>query len=205
MKTIRKWTENEMQFVIDNYADMDTREMAFKLHRSVQAVATKASLLKIKKSDEYNKLNFKKFNLNASKNQFKKGHIPFNKGVKMSLELRNKVKHTFFKKGHVPANYMPVGSERPKGEGYIYVKVADPNVWKLKQRLIYEQHYGEIPENMNVMFIDNNRHNFDINNLKLIDNRENMRMNSVHNLPASIKQMIILLKRIKNKIRDRKK
>ena len=34
---------------------------------------------------------------------------------------------TWFKKGHIPANYRPVGSERVNADGYIEVKVADPN------------------------------------------------------------------------------
>lgn len=39
---------------------------------------------------------------------------------------------------------LPCGSER-ENKGYIFIKVAEPNVWIEKHRYIYESMYGNIP------------------------------------------------------------
>ena len=99
---------------------------------------------------------------------FPKGNIPFNKGTK-GLMKANK---TSYKKGNIPQSYKPVGTERITKDGYTEIKVKDPNVWKLKHRLIYEEHYGEIPNGYVVMFLDRDKSNFDINNLILISRKQ---------------------------------
>ena len=99
---------------------------------------------------------------------FPKGNIPFNKGTKGIM----KANKTSYKKGNIPQSYKPVGTERITKDGYTEIKVKDPNVWKLKQRLIYEEHYGEIPKGYVVMFSDRDKSNFDINNLILISRKQ---------------------------------
>jgi len=70
-----------------------------------------------------------------------------------------------------------------KNHGYIWVKVDDQinakkNVnWKQKQRLIWEQEHGPVPEGMFVTFLDGNRENFDLSNLALITRAEHARLN----------------------------
>lgn len=101
--------------------------------------------------------------------QFVKGQQAHNKGKKMPPEVYEKIRHTMFKKGSVPPQYRPVGSERIDKDGYTVVKVADPNVWALKQRVVYEQKTGIKPKkNEVVIFLDGNRQNFDIDNLYLL-------------------------------------
>lgn len=77
----------------------------------------------------------------------------------------------------------PIGSELLRNDsGFIYVKVNDtsdhqginflrPPDWKLKHHLIYEQHYGPIPKGHDVVFLNNNKQDFDISNLRLIPRR----------------------------------
>ena len=45
---------------------------------------------------------------------FQKGHVPRNKGKKMSAEQYEKACHTMFKKGNVPGNRVPIGTEKEK-------------------------------------------------------------------------------------------
>ena len=104
---------------------------------------------------------------------FKKGSTPWNKGLKGYMGANK----TSFKKGTIPPNQVPIGTESITKGGYIKVKVGEPNKWKLKQRYIYEQHYGEIPNNCNVIFADKNIHNFDINNLILVSKAEMLILN----------------------------
>ena len=104
---------------------------------------------------------------------FKKGSTPWNKGLKGYIGANK----TSFKKGTIPPNQVPIGTESITKGGYIKVKVGEPNKWKLKQRYIYEQHYGEIPNNCNVIFADKNIRNFDINNLVLVSKAEMLILN----------------------------
>lgn len=67
---------------------------------------------------------------------------------------------------------IPIGTEYVKPDGMTLVKVA-PNKWKYKQRVIYENYYGvQLTSNDYVIFLDQDRNNFDINNLKLITRKE---------------------------------
>lgn len=98
--------------------------------------------------------------------RFQKGCIPHNKGKKMPPEIYERVKHSMFHKGHTPVNHRPVGSERINVDGYTEIKVADPNKWRLKQRVIYEQYYGvELTKDDVIIFLDGNKQNLDIDNL----------------------------------------
>jgi hypothetical protein len=96
--------------------------------------------------------------------RFQKGIIPWNKGTKGLTSA----KINSFKKGNIPFNQREVGSERINVEGYTEVKIANPNKWELKHRLIWKEHNGEIPKGHTVIFADGDRSNLDINNLLLI-------------------------------------
>ncbi|MDE7425371.1 MAG: HNH endonuclease [Lachnospiraceae bacterium] len=65
-----------------------------------------------------------------------------------------------------------VGHERFKASfsGDIYeIKVAEPNVWRPKHHVLYEQYHNvKLPDNAKVIFVDGNRTNFDKDNLRLV-------------------------------------
>lgn len=144
--------------------------------------------------------------------RFLKGNIPPNKGMKqseyMSEDAIERTKATRFKKGQTPHNYKPIGHERVTKEGYIAVKVKEPNVFKLKQRVVWEQHFGKIPKGYNVQFKDDNRQNLDIDNLYIISRADQMKyQNSIQNYPEEIRDAILTvgqLKRIINTKNNKK-
>ncbi|WKW47288.1 HNH endonuclease signature motif containing protein [Myroides sp. JBRI-B21084] len=110
----------------------------------------------------------------------KKGTEPPNKGKKLSPEIRAKLEPTFFKKGNVPVNIVPVGTERITDDGYIEVKVKNGALqrnWKLKHRIVWEQHNGPIPKGYNVQFMDKNPQNCVIENLYIISRSEQLKIN----------------------------
>ena len=109
--------------------------------------------------------------------RFEKGHIPNSKGQKMSKEQYEKCKSTMFKKGHIPKNHREIGSERITKDGYIEIKIKEPNLWVLKHRLIYEKYYGEIPAGYSVIFGDGDKLNCNIDNLILVSRSELLLMN----------------------------
>ncbi len=62
---------------------------------------------------------------------------------------------------------MPLGTEKVQNDGYIRVKVAEPSVWVFKHRLLWEEANGPIPEGHMVTFIDGDKSNFHLENLRL--------------------------------------
>ena len=177
------WTSEERELLIENYPDWDTREVAAWLGRSVSSVYHTARNLGLKKEQEFKSSTKREIVLNPRhgfcKNSFKKGQISHNKGRKqieyMSPESMEKCRKTWFKKGNIPGNHRPVGSERILSTGYVDVKISDPNTWKLKHRLVWEQHNGVAPKGANIQFRDGNKQNCHIDNLYLITREEQLK------------------------------
>nr|DAO40598.1 MAG TPA: HNH endonuclease [Caudoviricetes sp.] len=111
--------------------------------------------------------------------RFQKGMIPANKGKKgsMSPKQYEKCKATMFKKGQVPQNHKPVGSERIDRDGYVLIKVAEPNKWRPKHRVLWEKTNGPIPEKHRLIFADGNRQNITLDNLILVSYAQSFIMN----------------------------
>ena len=66
----------------------------------------------------------------------------------------------------------PIGAERVRKDGMVQVKVAH-NKWDFKQRVIYEQFYGvKLTSDDYIIFLDQDRTNFDISNLKRVSRHE---------------------------------
>lgn len=152
----------------------------------------------------------RKYNLNSGlTGRFEKGMVSHNKGKKISKEQYEKhLQHlkenpNYFK----PNNSKPIGTEVVKKDNNtIYVKLAN-NDWKAKHILIYEQHYGKVPDGYIVIFLDQNKRNFDINNLYLISRAELMLLNSNSLLTddAKLNQIGINIIKLHNKIKERSK
>ena len=163
-----KYTDEMKQFILDNYKGRYNQELADLFNQKFNTNIT-SRMIKTYKAN--NKLN------SGLTGKFRKGQTPHNKGKKMPKEVYEKVKHTMFAKGNVPPNHRPVGSERISKDGYIEVKVAEPNKWRLKQRVVYEAAKGKIPEGCTIIFLDGNKRNFDIDNLRCITRSELLYLN----------------------------
>jgi hypothetical protein len=135
--------------------------------------------------------------------KFKPGHVPFNKGK----EGIGGWEPTQFKKGHKPHNYKPIGTERVNGDDYVDVKIADPNKWKAKHRIIWEEANGPIPKGSVLIFADGNKLNVQLDNLLLVSRKQLARLNQNHLIsdnPELTKTGIIIAD-IYSKIGERKK
>lgn len=163
-----KYTDEMKQFILDNYKGRYNQELADLFNQKFNTNITSRTIKSYKAN---NKLN------SGLTGKFRKGQTPHNKGKKMPKEVYEKVKHTMFAKGNVPPNHRPVGSERISKDGYIEVKVAEPNKWRLKQRVVYEETKGKIPEGCPIIFLDGNKRNFDIGNLRCITRSELLYLN----------------------------
>ena len=156
------------QFILDNYKGVSNAELTKRFNSKF---GTKVSLGQMKSYKGNHGLN------SGLTGKFEKGHIPQNKGKKMSAEMYEKAKHTMFKKDHVPLNHRPVGSERVNVDGYIEVKIKEPNIWELKHRLVWERVNGAIPKEEGIIFLDGNKLNCDIDNLRCVTRAELLYLN----------------------------
>lgn len=113
--------------------------------------------------------------------QFEPGHIPVNKGKKMSAEVYAKVAPTMFKKGDIPANRMNIGEYTHTTDGYLVRKVQEQGTqrerFEFVHRKVWEEYNGPIPDGKMVSFLDGDKDNCNIDNLVLIDNCENLELN----------------------------
>ena len=108
---------------------------------------------------------------------------------------------------------IPIGTERTKPDGMVQVKVA-PNKWEYKQRLIYSKYYDvNLTDNDYIVFLDQDRTNFDISNLKKISRHEsaivaNQKMFSnnpdITNTGIGVAKLMIKLKEVKSNGRHNK-
>lgn len=160
-----RYTKEQTEFIAANTKGRSSKELTkifnkkFKLNLEVSKIAAFKSRHGLKSGLDC---------------RFKPGNVPFNKGKK-GIFLGGKA--TQFKKGNRPHNYMPVGTERINGDGYVDVKIADPNQWKAKHHVVWEKHNGPVPQGHVIVFGDKDTRNFDINNLILVSRKQLLVLN----------------------------
>lgn len=139
--------------------------------------------------------------------QFQSGHTPANKGKK---GITTGGVETQFKKGDKSANWVPIGSERINGDGYVDIKVQDGKLqknWKGKHIITWEHHNGSVPKGSVIIFGDGDRRNFDLDNLIMISRKQLVMMNK-HGLiqnKADLTRTGVVVANILQKISDRKR
>lgn len=137
--------------------------------------------------------------------QFKKGDEPANKGKSKTWVGGEE---TQFKKGNRPHNYVPVESERVNTDGYVDIKIADPNRWRGKHLIVWEQHNDRpVPKGYAVIFGDRNRRNFDPDNLILVSRAQLAIMNKRNLIQenAELTRTGVILADLYKKIAQRKR
>jgi len=138
--------------------------------------------------------------------RFKKGQKAHNKGKKVSSEVYKRCAPTMFKKGNIPHNHREIGSTRLSTDGYIMIKIAEPNKWQLFQRYVWEKENGrKLLKNECVIFLDGNKENFDPDNLMAIKRSELARVNQNHRITddPELTKTGIYVERVKEIIRGK--
>lgn len=197
-----KWTQEEIDTLTRMYPNHYAREIADILGRGISSIYCKASSLGLESSlEKIQRAGYETSKSPASiATRFQKGSVPPNKGKKVSPEVYSKIQPTMFKKGHSPVNHREVGSERINVYGYIEIKVAEPNRWRLKHQVMWEQVNGTIPRGYNVQFKNHNPLDCRIENLYMISKAEQLRTENslMARYPKKI-QEIIRLKGVVNR------
>ena len=171
-----KWTQQEIDTLTRMYPNHYAREIADILGRGISSIHCKANSLGLESSlEKIQRVGYETSKKPSSiATRFQKGSVPLNKGKKVSPEVYSKIQPTMFKKGRTPVNHRDVGAERVNVYGYIEIKVSEPNTWRLKHRVMWEQVNGAIPNGYNVQFKNHNPQDCRIENLYLISKAEQM-------------------------------
>ena len=163
-KTRRRYTGEEIDFLRKNTPGRHYREIVEMFNRKFEyQIDTK----KLRETLKNHKIS------TGLTGRFEKGITPHNKGKKFP-GTGNK---TTFRKGATPHNKMKVGEDAITTDGYVKTKIAEPDVWEYKHKLIWIKAHGPIPEKHSIIFADRNRMNLDIDNLLLVSKAELLMLN----------------------------
>lgn len=164
---MHRYSKEQKEYIIANNYGKYSEELAAMFNKKFNTNISSKEIYYFRRNHKLN---------SGLTGQFKKGHNTWNKGTK-GLTHSNK---TSFKKGNKPHNYRPVGSERITKDGYIEVKVSDPNKWETKNKIVYKKHFGDIPKGYKVIYADGNKLNNEPDNLILVSSSELLIANRNH-------------------------
>lgn len=162
-----QWTPAELKRLKKLYPHHSNSYIAEQIGtRSRTAIQAQACKLGLRKSRAF-------MEEKCSRTWFKPGSVPANKGLTwdqyLTPQQQEASRRTLFKPGHRPRNRMAVGAEARTTDGYWRIKVADPDVWRHKHIMLWEQHHGPVPPGHVIYFIDGNKNNITIDNLAMTD------------------------------------
>lgn len=201
-----RWTEEERSILVKMYPHHAAKEIAAVLGRNTSSVYNQARLLGVKPTRERLQQAGRMLSQDArsAATRFKKGNIPATKGKRLSQEVYEKIRPTMYKKGHTPVNRREVGSERVSRDGYVEVKVAEPNKWMLKHRVVWEQANGPIPKGHNIQFRNGDKTDIRLENLYIISRQEQLLTENCMRAkyPEELQQIIMLKAALKRKIKS---
>lgn len=137
--------------------------------------------------------------------RFEKGHIPHNLGKKGFCPPEFYAQQ--FSKGHIPHNKAEIGEERITTDGYVVVKIAQPNIWRRKHILEWEKHHGKIPSGNTILFLDGDRTNCNIENLAIVSRQTHLILNKnqLRTTDPKLTETGILIARVTEQLNKRQK
>lgn len=212
MSTRRPWTDAERALLRELYADTPTAVIAARLGRPLKAVYQQARTLGLSKSPHYMTREHGARAREVGKaTRFVPGQVSWNKG--QHYLPGGRCPETQFRPGNTPHNWVPVGSYRLNGDGYLDRKVSDlrrgARDWEAVHRLVWKEVHGEIPSGHAVVFKPGRRttvlEEITPDALELVTRQELMRRNTVHRLPPELKDTIRTLGVLNRKINARTK
>lgn len=187
------YTPEQLEFIEQGYKDLTLRRLTIAVNKKFNTCFTENQIRGCTRNH-----NFK----SGRTGHFEQGQESWNKGKK-GLQLGGEA--GWFKPGLMPINHRPVGSERVNIYGYVEVKIAEPNVWDLKHRVVWVKHNSPISQDDLVQFKDNNSLNCSIDNLFISTKAINGSMNRTGycKLTGELKETAVTLTKLKLKTIER--
>lgn len=194
-----------------------TRDVARLIDRTASGVSQRARRLGVRKDAHYLATEAHRFNGHepgSIKHRFRKGGVPANKGLRRPGWAPGRMRETQFKKGrpaHEARNYVPIGTEKvdPKRKALMRKVTDDPTIfpvnrWRPVHTMVWEAAHGPVPDGHIVVFRPGTKTfvaaEITLDKLELVSFSENMRRNSIHNLPESIKSTVRALGYLRRRI-----
>ena len=179
-------------FLIENYMKHSYKELADMIYQDLGLEMSTASLKNRVSRLGIASKNRQIHNFTKEQNEWLRAEAPnytynslcdlFNKKFNVNVNTKSLQRYCFkHLKIHVDKNTKgdyksfvakDIGYER-ESEGYLWVKVKNDmrgakKNWMMKQRYVWEQTYGSIPEGHRIVFLDGNCLNCDISNLACV-------------------------------------
>lgn len=188
-----KYTAEQLDFLKNNRPVMGLPELTTLFNKWFSTELTRQAIKSTCQNHGYK---------SGKSGYFKKGSIPWNKGLKGTTNTNP----GSFKPGQTPFNQSDVGTEVVRDDGYIWVKIANPNKWIQKHRLLWINAHGEIPAGQKLMFIDGNPNNITLGNLELITPHEVLKLNqnNYRNTPEELKPLLKAVVKLEARVYERK-
>lgn len=113
---------------------------------------------------------------------------------------------TWFKSGERSWATAPLLTvrQRPGAGNYLFIKIAEPNVWISYARYLWEQTNGPLKEGEKIKFLDNNPSNCTLENMMIIDNRIQGKSQNRYSTNPEITKAVILTSKLECILEDRK-
>ena len=198
-------TEEEKIFIKENVKGTSAKEMAKILTEKFGLPRSKTQIL------NYRVRNGLHSGLDG---RYNKGCVSINKGRPRSEwaspEAIRRMEKGMFKKGHIDDNsrpLKPVGTRSVRSDGYVWIKIEQPNRWREEHRLVWEKAHGPLGRYQKLIHIDGNPSNNSLDNLMIITNAECAEINKRIGLTddREINLAVINLARLNCKMRKAKK
>lgn len=205
------WTPDQITILRDLYPTVRAKEIAERIGCSIRSILYKADALGLRKTPE----TIAAMAADAMRDPMHpgraflipSGNIPWNKGISFTAGGRSA--ETRFKKGQAPLgnaaiNVKPLGFERISKGGYLERKFNNDkpfkNRWRAVHLLLWEAEHGPLPAGHAVIFINGDKRDIRLDNLRLVTRAELMRMNMYHRYGKEIARAIQLRGAIIRKI-----
>lgn len=219
--TRSRWTPAQDQILRKRYAIDSADAIARDLGCTRTRVYQRAHRLGLEKPDTWaSECTRKRWadgrHENSRRQHFPKGHVPANKGLRRPGYSPGRMADTQFKKGQMHGaaqhNYVPIGTEKidPKRNVLMRKVTDDPTIfpvkrWRPVHVLAWEREHGAVPAGHIVIFRRGLKtfkaEEITADRLELVTLAENMRRNTIHNYPPSIKDAMRLVGRINRQVR----
>ena len=188
---MKRWTEQQIQALRDEYPSTDTYDLVTKLGFSHRAIMVKASELKVKKLKE------------AKRTWTAHAKLPNDWGFGRGNGAE-------YSRGKKARNHKPVGSEFVSNKGETFVKVATTGTknkdWRRKNRVVWEKHNGRaLQPNEIVRHANGDTFDFSPHNLVLGSRVDLIHANSLHNHPPQVGDVYRAIGHLRKAINRKKK
>jgi len=215
------WSKAENEILRARYPHEKTADVARDLGRRIVLVYQHAKKLGLRKTAAFlaSPASGRTNGRQGIGTRFEKGHVPMNKGLRRPGWYRGRMRETQFKKGRAASearNYVPIGAEKiDQKRNVLMRKMTDDRLlvpvmrWKPVHVLVWESANGPVPQGRICIFKRGMKSfvakEITIDKLEVVTFAENMRRNTVHNLPAPLPRLIQLRGALERKIKARLK